>query len=1257
MAKEAAAKQGRAKDWAYIMGIYKKMSKAAKDEEEGEARPMPIQGISAREIAKSGKVKPISAAKLKALIKRYDAKHQKIPGGKAAKHKPGDFSFEQLAEGDAKYYTHLLEMEEKYEKAMAVSGAQPQAGGPAPPAGHSAHAAQLGEVHDWGRGPMRKVAMQGPSQWQPVTTGARVQPGVQQPVPASQQPQEGSAEHHHGQAMLHMQAAMAHATAHQSAVEQEEAASHKENVQEAKEVSQEAAEGREGRSAEPKSLEEQIQALMEQHGADAVAAAANKATKAIAGKLDKTLQAEAKKVVSSSAVKAAGADAIAAVGIRKGGEVPSKEKQAEAVKKAVQDPNIKKAARDGLKALEEPAAQAVAEGVEAAIPEEEKKKPGWKTKLLAAAKMMIRPFVFGFVDNFMMYVAGASVDGAVQGAGFSGAATAGIGNAISDAVGEVAGGAMERILPSEEKLKAQLGEKTYERMEKVLQPLGVFTGALLGMIPLLFGVKFGKSMEREMDIEKARKVAEGQLGFDFGEGDKPVEKPKKQQAGPYTGPRGGKYADPEHKIPWRESPEHHEEWAQKHRNAQAVHKQMKNQKGLPEDIREAHRAAHRAHLRAEAAHAVDATGATRTGGAPADVMTDTAREVSRVAMEAHVNVKEKRAKAAKPKPKSKGGVTRVELPPKPKPREEEGRRAAADRPPGVRVQAQASKKVTEPISRPGSGSHLQFSMEGNMDMAKDHTAAQINAMADKVMGGAKLDDVMDQLGNDDETKRKLLAELRTRKAKARKSRINRDELRKSFISVQDLRKGFYNRASEWADQFSGSPLYVEALQLLKDRIQCDKDTDAERSKHKSYRELEEMPRSKRMEARKKQEAAMDKFYKRQDAIQAKMSALEERLLDHKIEQAKAMGKGGGGAAAGPRDTRGLGPRDGRGGQCEGRGEVAKTMTAVEMGLEQLSGPEGYGKDPEEMAHEAAMAQPQKATAAGEFMARALDQALNDLIKAANGGSVSASMRPQNGKDAQTTLIKQGQEEENGPGSSEHHKDQAMVHLAAAQAHAKAHRSAKQLESADEHQQNVQAAQQASEAAVPPEEEAKKPMKKEPKMIRKGGMFIDISAEEEILAGLGEDGLSVQGAAYNPYAKHHMGALGRGDPNPAIREAHMVKGGVAGGTVYQGEHDVQGSRPGDDRESYMRARELAQVVHDDPAGHEGQGGLPDWWRDAGHLVAMPAGATPIVKAAEPPTQIIDDSDPMTRAMHNTDPREGQMGALMAYKGAGKGRGTL
>jgi len=1391
-AKAAAAKQGKAKNYALVMHIYKQMTKAKDpDEDEGEAHKMPIPGI------------PASWNKGEILT-----------GGEGDKRPDSDFDATALKQGikvEFEHTTsravakeiakdHLTEDPQYYKKLATIEKAFP--GPAAPPAGHAAGGAQIGEVHDWGRGKMRKVA---PGKWEPVTgpqSGAKQQPTG--PEPAT----EGTADHHRQQALVHTQAAMAHAVAHQSAKEQEEAAKHDDNVREAKEASQEAYEGKDGRPVEPQSLEDKIKALMEEHGQDAVAAATSKAAKATAAGLDKAFQAEAKKVAGSEGVQAAAGDAIAAAGIKKGGEAPSKSQVDQAVKHAAQDPNVKKAARDGLKALEGPGADALVSGLEAAVPPEEKKKASWKTKAAAVAKMMIRPFVFGFVDNFVMYVAGSAVDGAVQGAGFSSAATAGIGNAISDAVGETAGGLLERALPDEEKLKAELGKDTYEKMEKFLQPLGVFTGALLGMIPLAFGVSFGKSMRREMDIQKARaKVAAGQMGFQFG-----AAKP----AGGGEGSRGGEVVGhtASGKAIYKKKVADHEAKAKEHATAAA--------KATDHGVRTKHLHAAKAHQVAASAH--------RIGHKDADKVSTGAEGYSR------------RAHRARPTAPQRPKLQRP---------------TSADRPPGMRARAPAAKKVSQPHAQPGSGSHLQFSMEDNMDM-------------------------------------------------------NKAELRKSLISFRGLRKGLYNRVTEWAGQFMGTPLYVEALRCLKEKAQCDKEAEATRAKHKSWRELEELPRSRRQEMRKKQDKAMDVHHQRSSKILAKMDGLEERLLDHQIAEAERMGKGDvdkatpinlpvikstdavvegleelfkAGQAAGPfRGPKGglwadpehkvpYKPLAGKTSKAGHKGahkahvihhereavrarnkgnekvagahldaadahkvamkakpttlarEAAYSATkkashdkdrairkqashvnshkdhghyaarlrssaeeAKQMGIgshvdklarqhEQASSAHKHAAEMHGKGHESAddhskVAAKATSTAFGDptklppspppankesvlggghahpagtkgaaehhgkskdyhgrqaahalahgykkdammhamasklhgdaqdfhdskhddagywsemansstraaehpegfsdkpgakttreekaAMGKSLDQTMDDLMKAANGEPVAASMRPKDGKDAQTSLVKKKsgeEEEENGPGDSEHHKDQAMSHLAAAQAHATAHRSAKQLESADGHQKNVEAAQQASEAAAPPEEE-KKPVKK-PNAIKKGSMVIHLDAEEEILKGLGDSGLSVQGAAQDPYGKYRMAAMGRGDPDENVRAASFEKSGVAGGTIFEGEHNTQGFREGDSREAHMRAQELAQVVEDDPAGFEGQGGLPSWWRDAGHLVNVPVGVRPMVKAVEPPVQILDDSDPHTRAMVNTDPREGQMGALMAYKGAGKGRGT-
>jgi hypothetical protein len=173
----------------------------------------------------------------------------------------------------------------------------------------------------------------------------------------------------------------------------------------------------------------------------------------------------------------------------------------------------------------------------------------------------------------------------------------------------------------------------------------------------------------------------------------------------------------------------------------------------------------------------------------------------------------------------------------------------------------------------------------------DMDPVAIKKSADAIMDGAKLGPVLDTFGADDISKRAVLAEVRRQKAELRKAGGGRDELRKSLLSYSDLRKGLYGgRVGEWADQFMGTPLYAEALQCLKDRTKCQKELQAVRAKHKDWNELQEMPKSKREKVREKQRKQLEPHYKKQEAFSAKVSALEEKLLDHKLEEAKEMGK-------------------------------------------------------------------------------------------------------------------------------------------------------------------------------------------------------------------------------------------------------------------------------------------------------------------------------------------------------------------------------
>ncbi len=188
-------------------------------------------------------------------------KAEQLPGGLGAGRPDSDFDTGALAQGikvemehgndtpkgratakevakdhlteDRSYYTKLAEME----KAVGSRGAGSYSmGGGAQPG--SPRGAQVGEVHDWGRGQMRKT---GPGQWEPVSGGRA---GAQQQGEA--QPGPGTAVHHQKQAMEHLRAAMQHSTAHSTAVTSEEAQLHDGNVEAAAYASQMAADSAAG---------------------------------------------------------------------------------------------------------------------------------------------------------------------------------------------------------------------------------------------------------------------------------------------------------------------------------------------------------------------------------------------------------------------------------------------------------------------------------------------------------------------------------------------------------------------------------------------------------------------------------------------------------------------------------------------------------------------------------------------------------------------------------------------------------------------------------------------------------------------------------------------------------------------------------------------------------------------------------------------------------------------------------------------------
>lgn len=103
----------------------------------------------------------------------------------------------------------------------------------------------------------------------------------------------------------------------------------------------------------------------------------------------------------------------------------------------------------------------------------------------------------------------------------------------------------------------------------------------------------------------------------------------------------------------------------------------------------------------------------------------------------------------------------------------------------------------------------------------------------------------------------------------------------------------YASNENWTDRFRGyGKLYVEALELTKQKLELDREGQKERKRQKTWRELDAMPAPERARYREQYRKIDDALDKRHFGVQAKCDALETKLLDEKIVEAKAerMGK-------------------------------------------------------------------------------------------------------------------------------------------------------------------------------------------------------------------------------------------------------------------------------------------------------------------------------------------------------------------------------
>ena len=124
----------------------------------------------------------------------------------------------------------------------------------------------------------------------------------------------------------------------------------------------------------------------------------------------------------------------------------------------------------------------------------EQMSPTIKEFLKSFMSKAVKSFTFGFIDNFILIIAGNSIDAVLgDSMGLSPMASAGIGNALSDAVGELGGETIDNTLTRMGVTEGVLSDKALESspdwmrvMHKNAGVIGIVIGCLIGMVPLMF---------------------------------------------------------------------------------------------------------------------------------------------------------------------------------------------------------------------------------------------------------------------------------------------------------------------------------------------------------------------------------------------------------------------------------------------------------------------------------------------------------------------------------------------------------------------------------------------------------------------------------------------------------------------------------------------------------------------------------------------------------------------------------------------------
>ena len=124
------------------------------------------------------------------------------------------------------------------------------------------------------------------------------------------------------------------------------------------------------------------------------------------------------------------------------------------------------------------------------------------------------PFIgFGFIDNFIMLVAGDQIDATFGVAlSLSPLAAAGLGNLVSDVIGIQAGDLIEQAadklgMPDAELSREQAKTASARRTSTLASMIGITIGCLLGMFPLLFLSAPASHDARQLQKQKSEREA------------------------------------------------------------------------------------------------------------------------------------------------------------------------------------------------------------------------------------------------------------------------------------------------------------------------------------------------------------------------------------------------------------------------------------------------------------------------------------------------------------------------------------------------------------------------------------------------------------------------------------------------------------------------------------------------------------------------------------------------------------------------------